>query len=185
MFWKRNWLLTFLFNFLCVFCSIPIRFRVLALGHAFVRFFFHLRVFFIPPRFRVLALDHGRLSFTDHPHGSWPVLLVTNPQAAMVATRHGRSSHVRVLCWAPANITEVIFLANFYFFFRFFSSLFFSGNPPLQEQPRQGAVLGTCLYHRGALFCNILNTMFTFRINVEKKHSTMLKKKKSAVLGTC
>ena len=143
MFWKRNWLLTFLFNFLCVFFSIPIRFRVLALDHAFVRFFFHLRVFFIPPRFRVLALDHGRLSFTDHPHGSWPVLLVTNPQAAMVATRHGRSSHVRVLCWAPANITEVIFLANFYFFFRFFSSLFFFWQPT----PPGAATSGCCAGH--------------------------------------
>ncbi|XP_042875483.1 transmembrane protein 62-like [Penaeus japonicus] len=63
--------------------------------------------------FRVAAIDHGLFSFTDVTHGTWPIILVTNPKHALFAMPLHEplhllreSSHIRVLIWSPAPVVE-------------------------------------------------------------------------------
>ncbi len=60
-------------------------------------------------RFRLAALDHGLLSFKDVTLHDWPVVLVTNPKPARLATladkwwRIRKSTHMRVLVMHPGG----------------------------------------------------------------------------------
>ncbi|KAG7177707.1 Transmembrane protein 62-like 2 [Homarus americanus] len=63
--------------------------------------------------FRVAAIDHGLFSFTDLNHGTWPIILVTNPKHALYAMKHHEplhlikeSTHIRVLLWSLCAIAE-------------------------------------------------------------------------------
>ncbi|XP_071537020.1 transmembrane protein 62-like [Panulirus ornatus] len=63
--------------------------------------------------FRVAAVDHGLFSFTDVTHGTWPIILVTNPKHALFAMKHHEplhliqaSTHIRVLVWSLSPIAE-------------------------------------------------------------------------------
>lgn len=64
-------------------------------------------------RYRLGAFDHGYFSFVDVHHNQWPVVLVTNPKDALFnipgkenfeSVLH--SSHIRLLVFSPAKITE-------------------------------------------------------------------------------
>ncbi|XP_045625746.1 transmembrane protein 62 [Procambarus clarkii] len=61
--------------------------------------------------FRVAAIDHGLFSFTDVKHGTWPIILVTNPKHALYAMKHHEplhliqeSTYIRVLLWSLSPI---------------------------------------------------------------------------------
>ncbi|MBN3311900.1 TMM62 protein, partial [Atractosteus spatula] len=65
-------------------------------------------------RYRVLALDHDILSFSDLRFEEWPVVLITNPKAALYANpdaeplgRIRHSTHIRILAFSEAPITAV------------------------------------------------------------------------------
>jgi len=66
-------------------------------------------------KYRVVAVDHGLLSFADVSHGSWPVVIVTNPKnSALVAPEVEpvpaimTSTHVRILAFSPHGISQVL-----------------------------------------------------------------------------
>lgn len=46
-----------------------------------------------------MAIDHGQFSFIDVKHGTWPIVLVTNPKPVVLVPPGGDlvipSSHIR------------------------------------------------------------------------------------------
>jgi hypothetical protein len=63
--------------------------------------------------YRVAAMDNGLFSFVDMPLNDWPVVLVTNPKnilfnnpAKEPMSLQADSTHIRLLIWSPAPITE-------------------------------------------------------------------------------
>ncbi len=56
-------------------------------------------------------MDNGLFSFTDVKHGSWPVIVVTNPKPAETVQPSkeptalmSTSSHIRLLIYSPSPI---------------------------------------------------------------------------------
>lgn len=73
--------------------------------------------------FRVAAIDHGLFSFTDVTHGTWPIILVTNPKHALFAMPLHEplhllreSSHIRSVGFIRANVWCKMF--DIWFFIR-------------------------------------------------------------------
>ncbi|XP_065078386.1 transmembrane protein 62-like isoform X2 [Ochlerotatus camptorhynchus] len=63
--------------------------------------------------YRLAAFDHGQFSFTDLQHNQWPVVLITNPKNVLFNIPgkedpriQFESSHIRMLVFSPAKITE-------------------------------------------------------------------------------
>lgn len=64
--------------------------------------------------YRLLAIDHGLFSFVDIKHGSWPVVLITNPKDALFVIPYKenldtikQSTHIRILAFSLVNIDSV------------------------------------------------------------------------------
>lgn len=47
-------------------------------------------------KFRVAAIDHGLLSFVDTQHGSWPIVLITNPKHALFHIPHRHEAKIQL-----------------------------------------------------------------------------------------
>lgn len=68
--------------------------------------------------FRVAAFDHGLFSFTDVPHGQWPIILVTNPKHAQFLSPKEpvksmlHSKHIRILVFSRSELREVAVRLN-------------------------------------------------------------------------
>lgn len=67
-------------------------------------------------RYRIAAVDYGMFSFTDHHLDDWPLILITNPKAALFTMpsieplyRIKKSSHVRVLIFSPYAVDDAKF----------------------------------------------------------------------------
>ncbi|XP_055598866.1 transmembrane protein 62-like [Uranotaenia lowii] len=63
--------------------------------------------------YRLAAFDHGQFSFVDLQHNQWPVVLITNPKNALfnIPGKENlrlpqESSHIRLLAFSPAKISE-------------------------------------------------------------------------------
>ncbi|XP_015782777.1 transmembrane protein 62 [Tetranychus urticae] len=64
--------------------------------------------------FRVASVDHGIFNFVDVKLEQWPIILVTNPKAALAQMpryeplhRIANSTHIRVLAFSPSPIDSV------------------------------------------------------------------------------
>uniref|UniRef100_T1K694 TMEM62 Ig-like domain-containing protein n=2 Tax=Tetranychus urticae TaxID=32264 RepID=T1K694_TETUR len=64
--------------------------------------------------FRVASVDHGLFNFVDVKLEQWPIILVTNPKAAIAQMpryeplhRISNSTHIRVLAFSPSPIDSV------------------------------------------------------------------------------
>jgi len=65
-------------------------------------------------RYRLAAIDHGLFSLTDVTLGQLPLILITNPKAALLTMpelepihRIAKSTHVRVLVFSTSAISSV------------------------------------------------------------------------------
>jgi len=64
-------------------------------------------------RYRIAAFDHGLFSFSDVPHGQWPVILVTNPKNSMFGLPHKESVEYMI------NSTHIRYCSTLISFFDF------------------------------------------------------------------
>lgn len=55
-------------------------------------------------KYRVAAIDHGLISFADIKHGTWPVVLITNPKHALFQIPHRHERQIQ-LGWFNTTCT--------------------------------------------------------------------------------
>lgn len=65
-------------------------------------------------RYRIGAIDHGLFSFNDVTLNQWPVIVITNPKAALFSMpnseplqRIAKSTHIRALAFSKSDIHSV------------------------------------------------------------------------------
>lgn len=62
-------------------------------------------------KYRVAAIDHGLLSFVDVEHGTWPVILITNPKHSLFYIPHRQENRIQL---GNSHISHLRFLSELF-----------------------------------------------------------------------